>query len=287
MMIGSWDLWNSLSRGAARLMLCCGAAALALAMTSPLVMAQEGQAKPKSTKAPKSAPAAAPATAPAAPAGAAAPKTAGNAGAPAADPWIKLCVKNEQTQNKKICLIRHEGLEPNTGMALVTVMVRQTEGEEKQQLMVMMHTFEGLVIPAGIQMKIDENEPVKLPFVVCFPSGCQVQTDLTKEMLESIRTGKKMAVLGVNVQQKATGFPIPLTGFSKAYDGPPVDAKKYEESRRKMMEVFRKRQAEVAAKAAQAKQNQGANQTGAAPAAPAQAPKKNATTAPPKKPAAQ
>jgi len=274
-MIGSRDLWNSLSRGAARLMLCFGAAALVVAMASPLVMAQQGQAQPKSTQAPKSAPAAAPA----APAGAAPQAAAG----PAADPWIKLCVKNEQTKNKQVCLIRHEGLEPNTGMALVTVMVRQTEGEEKQQLMIMMHTFEGLVIPAGLQMKIDDGEPVKLPFVVCFPSGCQVQTDLTNEMLEDIRKGQKMAVLGVNVQQKATGFPIPLTGFSKAYDGPPIDTKKYEESRRQMMEVFRKRQAELAAKA---KQNQGAPQPGAAPAAPARAapvPKNATTTAPPKK----
>jgi hypothetical protein len=172
-------------------------------------------------------------------------------------------------------------------MALVTVMVRQTEGEEKQQLMIQMHTFEGLVIPAGIQMKIDEGEPVKLPFVVCFPSGCQVQTDLTPEILESMRKGQKMAVLGMNVQQKATGFPIPLNGFSKALDGPPIDTKKYEEGRRQMMEVFRKRRAELAAK--QAQQAQGANQAGgapAAPAAPAQAPA-NATTAPPKKPAGQ
>ncbi len=275
-MIGSRDLWNSLSRGAARLMLCFGAAALALAMTSPLVMAQQGQAQPKSTQAPKkSAPAAAPA------AGAAAPQAAG----PAADPWIKLCVKNEQTQNRQVCLTRHEGLEPNTGMALVTVMVRQTEGEEKQQLMIQMHTFEGLVIPAGIQMKIDDGEPVKLPFVVCFPSGCQVQTDLTPEMLESMRKGQKMAVLGMNVQQKATGFPIPLTGFSKALDGPPIDTKKYEESRRQMMEIFKKRRAELAAK--QAAQAQAGNQAGAAPAAPpAQAPA-NATTAPPKRPPAQ
>jgi len=275
-MIGSRDLWNSLSRGAARLMLCFGAAALALAMTSPLVMAQQGQAQPKSTQAPKkSAPAAAPA------AGAAAPQAAG----PAADPWIKLCVKNEQTQNRQVCLTRHEGLEPNTGMALVTVMVRQTEGEEKQQLMIQMHTFEGLVIPAGIQMKIDDGEPVKLPFVVCFPSGCQVQTDLTPEMLESMRKGQKMAVLGMNVQQKATGFPIPLTGFSKALDGPPIDTKKYEESRRQMMEIFKKRRAELAAK--QAAQAQAGNQAGAAAAAPpAQAPA-NATTAPPKRPPAQ
>ncbi len=91
------------------------------------------------------------------------------------------------------------------------------------------------------------------------------------------------------------GFPVPLGGFGKAYDGPPVDNAKYEESRRQLMEVFRKRQAELAAKAAQAEQQKkGAEQTGAvpgatgvAPAPGAQAPApQNATTAQQKKPAA-
>ena len=62
------------------------------------------------------------------------------------------------------------------------------------------------------------------------------------------------------------GFPVPLTGFAKAYDGAPVDNAKYEESRRQLMEVFRKRQAELAAKAAEAEQNKEAQ-----PARPPQA----------------
>ena len=70
MMIWSRDRWNSLSRGAARLMFCAGAAAFALALAAPLTMAQEGQVQPKSTPAPKAPPAAAaPAAAPGAPAG--------------------------------------------------------------------------------------------------------------------------------------------------------------------------------------------------------------------------
>src|SRR5262245_40288321 len=50
-MIGSRHRWNSLRRGAARLMLCGGATALALALAAPMAMAQqEGQAQPKSTQ---------------------------------------------------------------------------------------------------------------------------------------------------------------------------------------------------------------------------------------------
>ena len=156
MMIGSSYHWNSLRRGAARLVLCAGAAALALALAAPLAMAQqEGQAQPKSTQAPKTAPAAgAPAAAPGAPAG------APGAGAAAEDAWVKLCMKNEQTQNKEICLINHEGLDPNSGMVLITAMVRKVEGEEKQQLFIRLPTAYALVIPAGVQAKIDENKPI-------------------------------------------------------------------------------------------------------------------------------
>jgi invasion protein IalB len=272
-MIGSRHRKNSLRRGAARLMLCGGATALALALAAPVAMAQqEGQAQPKSTQ-PKSAPtAAAPAAGAQAPAGA-----AGQAAAQ--DAWVKLCMKNEQTQNKEICLINHEGLDPNSGMVLITAMVRKVEGEPKQQLIIRLPTAYALVIPAGVQAKIDEDKPIDLQYMICFPAGCQAQTDLTPEVMEAMRKGKQMVVAAVNFQQKTMGFPVPLSGFNKAFDGPAADPVKYEESRKQLMEMFRKRQQELAAKAAQGK---GPDQTGAAPApgGPAPAPQ-NATTAPP------
>ena len=161
-------------------------------------------------------------------------------------------MKSEQTQNKEICLINHEGLEPNTGMVLIAAAVRKVEGEEKQQLLVRVPTAYALVIPAGVQIKIDEQQPIQLQYTICFPTSCQVQIELTKELFDSMRKGKQMVVAAMNIQQKTMGFPVPLTGFAKAYDGAPVDSVKYEESRRQLMEVFRKRQAELAAKAAKA-----------------------------------
>jgi invasion protein IalB len=257
MMIWSRDRWNSLSRGAARLLLCAGAGALAIVLAMPMATAQD--AVPKSTAAPKSAPAAG---APAGGAAGAAPATATE------DAWVKLCMKSEQTQNKEICLINHEGLEPNTGMVLIAAAVRKVEGEEKQQLLVRVPTAYALVIPAGVQIKIDEAQPIQLQYAICFPTSCQVQIELTNEMMDQMRKGKQMVVAAMNIQQKTMGFPVPLTGFAKAYDGPPVDSAKYEESRRQLMEMFKKRQAELAAKAAQAEQKKEAEQTGAAPAAP-------------------
>ena len=282
-MIWSRDRWNSLSRGAARWMLRAGAGALALTLALPLAIAQEappaGQLQPKSTQAPK-APAAG------APAGAAgAPTAAAPAAGTSDDAWVKLCMRNEQTANKEICLINHEGLEPNTGMVLIAAAVRKVEGEDKQQLLIRVPTAYALVMPAGVQVKIDEEQPIQLQYAICFPTSCQVQLELTKELMDSMRQGKQMVVAAMNIQQKTMGFPVPLSGFAKAYDGAPVDSAKYEESRRQLMEVFRKRQADLAAKAAEAEKNKQAGQPGAPPPADGQVPA-NASTAQQKKPAA-
>jgi invasion protein IalB len=270
-MIWSRDRWNTLSRNGARLMLGAGATALALALVVPEAKAQQappaGQVQPKSSPIAKTPPAAGGAEL--------------AAGTPAEDAWVKLCMKNEQTQNKEICLINHEGLEPNTGMVLIAAAVRKVEGEEKQQLLVRVPTAYALVMPAGVQLKIDEQEPIQLQYTICFPTSCQVQLELTKELFDSMRKGKQMVVAAMNIQQKTMGFPVPLTGFAKAYDGSPVDSVKYEESRRQLMEMFRKRQADLAAKAAKG----APDATGAAPQADGQPPAANATTAAQKRPA--
>ena len=255
-MIGSKDRWNSLSRGVGRWTLGAGACALALAVVVPVALAQ--QAQPKSSAAPKR-------TAPAATAAAPA------AGQVAQDAWVKLCMNNEQTGGKQICLINHEGLEPNTGMVLIAAAVRKAEGDEKQQLLIRVPTAYALVMPAGVQIRIDEQQPIQLQYSICFPTSCQVQMELTDELYKQMRAGKQMVVAAMNIQQKTMGFPVPLTGFSKAYDGPPVDNKVYEEQRRQLMEMFRKRQAELAAKAGQgqAPQGQAAPPPVAPPAQPA------------------
>ena len=278
-MIWSRDQWNTLSRRAAQLLLCAGVGALALGLALPAAMAQ--QVQPKASQVQKAQPPAPAAGAPAAPAAG----DAAAAGGATEDAWVKLCMKSEQTNNKEICLTNHEGLEPNTGMVLIAAAVRKVEGEDKQQLLVRVPTAYALVIPAGVQIKIDEGQPISLQYTICFPTSCQVQLELTKELFDQMRKGKQMVVAAMNIQQKTMGFPVPLTGFAKAYDGAPVDSAKYEESRRQLMEIFRKRQAELAAKAAEAQAKKEA-QGGAPPAPGGAAPAGNATTAATKKPAA-
>ena len=187
---------------------------------------------------------------------------ANNGGSGRRSSWVKVCTTDEKTGNKQVCLIRHEGLDPKTGAILISVAVRTIEGEDKKHLLVTVPTSYSLVMPAGVQIKIDEGEPIQLQYAVCFPTSCQVQMELSKEIVDKMRKGKQMIVAALNAQQTTMAFPLPHSGFSKTFDGPPVDNVAYQEARARMMRASREHQAELAKEATEARIRQ---QVGAQP----------------------
>jgi invasion protein IalB len=227
--------------------------ALTFALGTSLAVAQEGPPMPK-IQASKPAPATPVAGPPAAPA-------AVGAGVAQADesPWVKLCKKNEQTSDKESCHILHGGLDAKTGIVLGTVTVRSVEGET-ETLLVEVTTDYSLVIPAGVQIKIDDHEPILLQYAFCFATSCQAQTELTKEIFERMRKGQQMIVAALNMQQKTMGFMVPLTEFRQVYDGPPADNAKYEEAWGQLMEKSRQRKIELANKMAAQQGERGTQQ---------------------------
>ena len=188
-----------------------------------------------------------------APAAAAKP-AAPAAGAPAGQEqsaWVKLCEKapslTEPKKELNVCLTHHERLDGNTGMVLVSAAIRKVEGQDKEALMVMVPL--GMALPPGVQVKVDDKEPVKLQFTLCHAAGCTAEGEATKAVVDQMKTGKQIVVAAINLAGKAIGFPVPLTGFDKAYAGAPVDNEKYKEARKRLMSAIRERQIEMAKKA--------------------------------------
>jgi invasion protein IalB len=208
--------------------------------------------------------------------------------------WVKLCEKatlqhkdkdgKDVKEEKNICLTHHERLDGNTGMVLVSAAIRQVEGNDKQQLMVMVPLgmaiqpgLKAAVYPKELWLKAQKNEkvdekqlkPVELKYSLCHPAGCTAEVEATKETVESLKTGGGLMVLAMNAAAQPVAFPVPLEGFNAAHAGAPVDNKAYAQARGQLMQQIRQRQAELL-KQHQAQQAQAG---GSAPSAqpPAQA----------------
>jgi invasion protein IalB len=166
------------------------------------------------------------------------PKAATKTGEGEYSAWVKICTSDEQ--HKQVCLVKYEALDPKTGGVLVSVAVRTREVKREHHLLVNVPTAYSLAMPAGVRIKIDNEEPTSLQYTVCLPTNCQVETELTKQLLESMRKGNLMLVAAINVQQNAVTFQVPLNGFSKTLNGAPVDAAQYRETRDRMMGFAKK-----------------------------------------------
>jgi hypothetical protein len=59
----------------------------------------------------------------------------------------------------------------------------------------------------GVQIRVDEGEPVALKYTLCYGTSCQAETELTKELFESMRNGKQLEIVESfdPVQQRLKG----------------------------------------------------------------------------------
>ncbi len=206
------------------------------------------------------------------------PAAAGKAGDSQQGSWVKLCQEQKAKDDKKlnVCLTHHERFHPTTGQPLISAAIRQVDGQ-KQTIMMFMVPL-GRLLGPGLIMQVDEKEPLKIGYSYCTSLGCVAQAPVTDEMIGTFKKGGQLTIKTIDVNQKRVGFQVPLTGFTRALDGPPIDRKVYAQARKEMFELIRARQVELAKKAADAAKNKQSGQQAPAqtPAqkAPAQAPKK-------------
>jgi len=231
-----------------------GAAALAVTFSSPVL------AQPKK-------PVAQPAQAPAAPAQPQAPAQGQAQGEPQLmySPWMKVCGKGPDTNNKQVCVVTKDGRLEN-GMPVAIVQLFEPEGEQK----VLRVTVPlGMQLQHGTRVIVDQNQPMQAPYKICFPVGCMADYPVTDDLIAKMKKGQQITVQAINLQGTAISLPLPLTDFAKAYDGPPTDPKAFEEQQRKLQEELQKK-AEEARKKLEGQQGQApAAPAPAAPAAPA------------------
>jgi invasion protein IalB len=164
-------------------------------------------------------------------------------------PWLKVCGKGPETNNKEVCVLTKDGRLEN-GMPVAIVQLFEPEGEAK----VLRVTVPlGMQLQHGTRMMIDQGQPTQSPYKICFPVGCMSDYPVPDDLIAKMKKGQQIVIQAINMQGTPISLPLPLNDFAKAYDGPPTDPKVVEEQQRKLQEELQKR-AEEARKKLEAQQ---------------------------------
>ena len=156
-------------------------------------------------------------------------------------PWMKVCGKGPDTNNKQVCVITKDGRLEN-GMPVAVVQLFEPEGEPK----VLRVTVPlGMQLQHGTRMLIDQDQPAQQPYQICFPIGCMADYPVPDDMIGKMKKGQMITIQAINMQGTPISLPLPLADFAKAYDGPATDPKAFEDQQRKLQEELQKKAEEA------------------------------------------
>ncbi len=164
------------------------------------------------------------------------------AGAPAIaqeekSPWTKACNTNQETK-KEVCFISIE-LRTNTGQFLSNIAIQEIEGEARKKLIIAVPT--GVLIQPGLGVQIDDSKPVQAKYRICAPNACYAELAIDDTFISAMKQGGEMRVAPYNQQAKEIVFKMTLIGFTKVYDGAPMDIAELQKRQEELKSELQKR----------------------------------------------
>ena len=157
--------------------------------------------------------------------------------------WIKACTKQEDVD---ICNVQNIVTAGN-GQLVTGVSLIELKGKVNRKVF-QVTVPTGRLVPPGIALQIDTGKAQKLDYVICFPDRCVAEVPLSDQLVASFKKGQGITLTSINFQNQPNPIKIALTGFSGAYDGPPLQQSDIEDRQKKLQDFVAKNNQDFAKK---------------------------------------
>jgi invasion protein IalB len=129
--------------------------------------------------------------------------------------WQIRCETPPGAQGEQCALFQSVVAEDRVNVG-ITVLVLKT-ADQKSRLMRVQAPL-GVLLPAGLGLKIDNADVGRAGFVRCLPRGCYAEVVMDDTLVGKLRTGQTATFFIFQTPEEGIGFPLGLKGFGDGYD---------------------------------------------------------------------
>jgi invasion protein IalB len=129
--------------------------------------------------------------------------------------WQIRCETPPGAQNEQCALFQSVVAEDRANVG-ITVLVLKT-ADQKSRLMRVQAPL-GVLLPAGLGLKVDNQDVGRAGFVRCLPRGCYAEVVMDDALVGKFRTGQTATFFIFQTPEEGIGFPLGLKGFGEGYD---------------------------------------------------------------------
>lgn len=126
--------------------------------------------------------------------------------------WNYVCDTPPGAKDEQCALIQSVIAEDQQNVGLTVVILRTAD--KKLRLMRVLAPL-GVLLPAGLGLKIDGADVGNVPFVRCLANGCVAEVRLEEELAGKLAGGGQATFIIFETPEQGIGIPISLGGFSE------------------------------------------------------------------------
>ena len=116
---------------------------------------------------------------------------------------------------EQCALIQSVAAEDKPSVTLVVIVLKTADG--KSRLLRVVAPL-GVLLPAGLGLKVDATDQGRAGFVRCLPNGCIAEVVMEDKLIEAMRTGQSATFYIFQTPEEGVGIPVALAGFKEGFE---------------------------------------------------------------------
>lgn len=132
--------------------------------------------------------------------------------------WQLRCETPAGAQAEQCALVQNVAAEDRPNITLLVIVLKTADA--KSRLLRVVAPL-GVLLPAGLGLKIDNVDVGRAGFVRCLTTGCVAEVVLEDNLLNQLKAGKQATFIVFQTPEEGVGIPVSLEGFGPGFDALP------------------------------------------------------------------
>ena len=132
--------------------------------------------------------------------------------------WQLRCETPAGAKNEQCALVQSVAAEDRPNVTLLVIVLKTADG--KSRLLRVVAPL-GVLLPAGLGLKIDQTDVGRAGFVRCLTTGCVAEVVMEDALLDQLRKGQTATFILFQTPEEGIGIPVSLNGFGPGFEGLP------------------------------------------------------------------
>jgi invasion protein IalB len=132
--------------------------------------------------------------------------------------WQLRCETPAGAKNEQCAIVQSVAAEDRPNVTLLVIVLKTADG--KSRLLRVVAPL-GVLLPAGLGLKIDNADIGRAGFVRCLTTGCVAEVVLEDNLIEQLKKGQSATFIVFQTPEEGIGIPVSLKGFGPGFDSLP------------------------------------------------------------------